>query len=89
MKTWREIRKKLNINKEDEIQIAFEKDLINKIISIREEEGMSQADLAEKANIKQSQLARFERATHSPQINSLLKVLYPLGYTLKLEKIKH
>lgn len=50
---------------------------------------MSQAELAEKANIKQSQLARFERATHSSQINSLLKVLYPLGYTLKLEKIKN
>lgn len=58
-------------------------------VSNREKEGMSQADLAEKANIKQSQLARFERATHSPQINSLLRVLYPLGYTIKLEKIKH
>lgn len=89
MKTWKEIKKKLNISKEDKIQIAFEKDLINKIISIREKEGMSQAELAEKANIKQSQLARFERATHSSQINSLLKVLYPLGYTLKLEKIKN
>ena len=87
MKTWKNVRKNLNISKEDEVQIAFEKDLINKIISIREKEGLSQAELADKAKIKQSQVARFEKATHSPQINSLLKILYPLGYTLKLKKI--
>lgn len=87
MKTWKNVRKNLNISKEDEVQIAFEKDLINKIISIREKEGFSQAELADKAKIKQSQVARFEKATHSPQINSLLKILYPLGYTLKLKKI--
>lgn len=88
MKNWKEVRKTLDLTKEDEMAIAFEKSLINSIIDIREKEGMSQVDLAEKANIKQSQLARFEKAVHSPQINSLFKILYPLGYTIKLEKIK-
>lgn len=88
MKKWKAVRKSLNLTKEDETAIAFEKDLINSIIDIREKKGMSQVELAEKANVKQSQIARFEKAVHSPQINSLIKILYPLGYTLKLEKIK-
>lgn len=88
MKNWKTIRESLNLTKEDEIAIAFEKDLINSVIDIREKEGMSQVELAKKANIKQSQVARFEKAVHSPQINSLIKILFPLGYTLKLEKIK-
>lgn len=88
MKNWKTVRESLNLTKEDEIAIAFEKDLINSVIDIREKEGMSQVELAKKANIKQSQVARFEKAVHSPQINSLIKILFPLGYTLKLEKIK-
>ena len=88
MSKLKEVEKQLNISEEDEIQIAFEIDLINRIISLREKKGLSQAELAEMAKIKQSQLARFEKATHSPQLNSVLKILYPLGYTLKLEKIE-
>lgn len=89
MKNWKTIRKSLNLTKEDETAIAFEKNLINSVIDIREKEGISQIELAKKANVKQSQIARFEKAVHSPQINSILKILYPLGYTLKLEKIKN
>lgn len=88
MKNWKAVRKSLNLTKEDETAITFEKNLINSVIDIREKEGLSQIELANKANIKQSQLARFEKAIHSPQINSLIKILYPLGYTLKLEKIR-
>ena len=88
MKNWKSVRKTLNLTKEDEIAIEFEKNLIKSVIDIREKKGMTQVALAKKANLKQSQLARFEKAIHSPQVNSLIKILYPLGYTLKLEKIK-
>lgn len=87
MKKWEDIRKSLNLTEEDEIAIAFEKELINSIINIRKEKGMSQVELAKKANMYQSQIARFEKGEHSAQINCLMKILYPLGYTLKLEKI--
>ena len=88
IKKWNTIRKSLNLTKEDEMAIAFEKNLISSVIDIREKEGISQVELAKKANVKQSQISRFEKAVHSPQINSLIKILYPLGYTLKLERIK-
>ena len=76
MKNWKTIRKSLNLTKEDEMAIAFEKNLINSVIDIREKEGISQIELAKKANVKQSQIARFEKAVHSPQINSILKILF-------------
>ena len=67
--------------------IEFEKDLIRTLVLIREEQGLTQAELARKCNMKQPVIARLETATHSPQIDSLLKVLVPLGYTLKIAPI--
>ena len=87
MSTWREYRDNLEITPEEEKVIEFEKDLIRTLVSIREEQGLTQAELARKCNMKQPVIARLETATHSPQIDSLLKVLVPLGYTLKIEPI--
>ena len=64
--------------------IALEEDLIETMVRIREEQGLSQAQLARMCNVKQPVIARMEKAVHSPQINSLLKVLIPMGYTLKI-----
>lgn len=86
-RTWKDVRKELNISEEDEAIIALEKDLIEAMIKAREEQGLSQAQLAKKCNMKQSVIARMETAIHSPQIDSLLKVLIPLGYTLKIEPL--
>lgn len=82
--TWKSVRSELNISAEDEAIIALEKDLIKTMVKIREEQGLSQAQLAKKCNMKQPVIARMETAAHSPQIDSLLKVLVPLGYTLKI-----
>lgn len=52
--------------------------------AICEEQGLSQAELAKKCNVKQPTIARMEKNAHSPQIDSLLRVLAPLGYTLQI-----
>ena len=75
--TWKDVRSELNISPEDET-----------MVKIREEQGLSQAQLAEMCNVKQPVIARMEKAVHSPQIDSLLKILTPLGYTLKIEPLK-
>ena len=64
--------------------IELEKELIRAMVKIREEEGLSQAQLAEKCHVKQPVIARMEKAVHSPQIDSLLKILTPLGYKLQI-----
>lgn len=84
MATWKEVRKELNLTEEDENIIELEKELIRAMVKIREEEGLSQAQLAEKCHVKQPVIARMEKAVHSPQIDSLLKILTPLGYKLQI-----
>ncbi|MBO6114343.1 MAG: helix-turn-helix transcriptional regulator [Lachnospiraceae bacterium] len=88
MTTWDEFRKELNISEEDEKIIAIEKEIIRAMVEIREEQGLSQSELAKKCNIKQPVIARMEKSVHSPQINSLLKILVQLGYTLQIVPLK-
>ena len=89
MKTWEELRKELSFSSEEEALIQLEKDLISAIITIRDERGLSQAELAKLCGMKQPAIARLERGTHSPQLDSLLKILSPLGYTLKIVPLEH
>lgn len=84
MATWKEVRSELSLTEEDENIIELEKELIRAMVKIREEEGLSQAQLAEKCHVKQPVIARMEKAVHSPQIDSLLKILTPLGYKLQI-----
>ena len=84
MVTWDNLRKELNLSEEDESIIALEKELIRTLVSIREKRGLTQKQLAEMSGVKQPMIARLEKATHSPQVDSLLKVLVPLGYTLQI-----
>lgn len=84
MTTWKELKNDLTISQEDQNAIALEKDLIRTMVAIREEKGLTQSQLAEICNVKQPVIARMESSVHSPQIDSLLKILTPLGYTLKI-----
>ena len=88
MVRWEELRSELNLTQEDEAQIEFEKELIETMIRIREEQGLTQAQLAEKCDMKQSMIARFEKLTHSPRIDTMLDILTQLGYTLKIVPIE-
>lgn len=84
MTTWNELKNNLSINQEEKNAIELEKDLIRTMVAIREEKGLTQSQLAEICNVKQPVIARMESSVHSPQIDSLLKILTPLGYTLQI-----
>ena len=88
MSNWKEFRQELNLSPEEEKIIELEKDLLRTMVTIREEQGLSQSELADKCNVKQPVIARMEKAVHSPQIDSILKVLVPLGYKLAIVPIK-
>ena len=66
----------------DEIQLKI--DLTGKLIEAREKKGISQKRLAEMSGMKQPAIARLERMQATPQIDTLFKVLKPLGYTLAI-----
>lgn len=82
--TWTNLREELNISKEDESIIRLEKELIKTMVKLREEKGLTQVQLAEMCNVKQPTIARMESSIHSPRIDSMLKVLVSLGYTLAI-----
>jgi len=65
-------------------RINFEVSLIGKMIEAREEKGLSQRELAEISGLKQPAIARLESMKATPQIDTLFKVLHPLGYTIEI-----
>ena len=65
-------------------QIDFEVALIGKLIEAREKRGLSQKQLADMCGLKQSAIARLERMNATPQLNTLMRVLKPLGYCLDI-----
>ena len=73
---------KLTQAEKDEIQLKI--DLVGKLIEAREKKGISQKRLAEMSGLKQPAIARLERMQATPQIDTLFKVLKPLGYTLAI-----
>ena len=56
--------------------------IIGELIKARNEKGISQKKLEELSGVKQPVIARMERGASMPQIDTLLKVLAPLGKKL-------
>ena len=81
---WKEFEKTLNISPEQEIEIQLEMDIIKATIEARKECKLTQRELSKKSGIKQPVIARIEKHANSPQTSTLIKLLYPMGYTLKV-----
>ena len=73
-----------NVSPAERAKIEFEVELIGKLIAAREAMGMTQAQLAEAAGVKQSAVARLESLKATPQIDTLFKMLTPMGYKLAI-----
>lgn len=65
---------------ESDLRVA----LIGELIKARKEKGISQKKLEELSGVKQPIIARMEKGTTSPQIDTILKILLPLGKTLAI-----
>lgn len=63
---------------ESELRVS----IIGELIKARQEKGISQKKLEELSGVKQPIIARMEKGSTSPQLNTILKVLAPLGKTL-------
>ncbi len=73
-----------NVSPAERAKIDFEIELIGKLIEAREAKGLTQEQLAEAAGVKQSAVARLESLKATPQIDTLFKVLTPMGYKLTI-----
>lgn len=66
----------------------MEYELITEFIRLRKDAKLSQQDIADQSKVIRTTIARIENGMNSPQIKTMLQILEPLGYTLKIEKIK-
>lgn len=75
------------VSEAERAQVEFETELIGKMIELREEQGLSQAELAQLCGLKQPAISRLESMKASPQLDTLFKILAPLGYRLEIVPI--
>lgn len=63
--------------------------LIGELIKARQEKGISQKKLEQLSGVKQPVIARMETGKTNPQLDTILKVLAPLGKTLAIVPLEN
>ena len=66
----------------------LEKEFINDFVRFRKENNLTQELLAIYSKVNRVKISRIEAGMHSPTIKNLIQILGPLGYTIKIEKVK-
>lgn len=66
----------------------LEKEFIKEFVHFRKENNLTQELLSIYSNVNRVKIARIESGMHSTSIKNLLEILGPIGYTIKIEKIK-
>jgi len=64
--------------------LASQYDIIDAVIAARVEKRMTQAELAERADTKQSNISRFESGNYNPSVEFLQKIAGALGKRLEI-----
>lgn len=85
--TWEDVQKEL-FTPEEIAESALRVQLMGEIIQARQEKGISQKQLEEISGVAQPVIARMERGTTSPQLDTVLRVLASLGKTLAVVPMK-
>ena len=78
----------MNKFKNEERVTELEFELICDFIKLRNELGLTQKEMGEASNTIREIIAVIETQKKHPQINTLIKILEPYGYTLSITKIK-
>lgn len=84
---WEDVRKEIFTSEEiaaSNLRVA----IIGEMIKARQEKGISQKKLEELSGVKQPIIARMEKGNTNPQLNTVLKVLAPLGKTLAVVPLR-
>ena len=81
--SWEDVKKEL-FTPEEIVEIETSAALMSELIEARHKKGISQKRLEELSGVSQPVIARMEKGVTSPQISTLIKVLQPLGLTVKI-----
>ena len=85
MKKWTDLRNNISsLGDGEKKQISETASLVAEIIHRRQNLGLTQRQLAELSGVKQSAIARLESNGVTPRIDTLFKLLRPLGLSVRL-----
>ena len=88
MKTWEDYKrhvKAIDANSKQEMEkIEMLSAIVSSVIQKRRELGISQRALAEECHISQSSVARIESFKTTPKLDTLMKLMRPLGLKLQV-----
>ncbi len=88
MKTWEDYKNHVKsidpVAKEDIENIEELTSIVSSLIAKRTELGISQRDLAAECGLPQSSIARIESFKTTPKLDTLLKMMRPLGLKLQV-----
>ena len=91
MKTWQDYKNHVqNIDEDNRLlmeEIEELTNIISAMIDKRTALGITQRDLAQLCGLPQSSIARIESGKTTPKLDTLLKIIHPLGLKLKLVSI--
>ena len=68
--------------KHDEYLRDLEREVIRQVVEARKSQHLSQRVVGERAGIIRETVAKIENNLNSPQINTLIELLEPIGFTL-------
>ena len=80
---WDEVRVRL-FTPEEIAESNLRVAIIGELIKARQEKGFSQKKLEELSGVKQPVIARQEKGTTDPRLDTVMKILAPLGKTLAI-----
>ena len=78
----------MNRIKDEERVMKLEYNLICDFIKLRNELELTQKEMGDASNTIREIIAAIETRRNHPQINTLIRILEPFGYTLSITKIR-
>lgn len=85
-KNWKDVKKEIEagFTEDDFEEMELEKQVIKATIEARKNANLTQQELSELSGIIQPSIAKIENFVRTPQYTTLMKLLRPMGYTLKV-----
>ena len=62
---------------------------IKEFVRFRKENNLTQELFSKYSGVSRTKIARIENGSHSPSVLSLLEILGPIGYTIKIDKVQN
>lgn len=87
--THEDLLKLSNLNDSEKEEIKLNAQIASAIINAREEQNITQQELEKMSGVTQPLIARIERGKTEPRVSTIIKLLEPLGKTLKVVPIEN